>query len=110
MTNRTHAFCTLLWLGTLLHIGCNSESTPATDPVATTIQAGETSVEGKDKPEATNVDHMAIARRMASLNYWESSADAAYKALLEDPANYEAMLLAGEAEAARGKFDKALAL
>ncbi len=110
MTNRTHAFCTLLWLGTLLHIGCNSESTPATDPVATTIQAGETSVEGKDKPEATNVDHMAIARRMASLNYWESSADAAYKALLEDPENYEAMLLAGEAEAARGKFDKALAL
>ncbi|MGB0598576.1 MAG: FG-GAP-like repeat-containing protein [Rubripirellula sp.] len=110
MTNRTQTLCTLLWLGTLLHVGCDSESKPAADPPIATIDASETTAEGKGTPEPENVDHLAVARRMASLNYWESSADAAYKALLEDPTNYEAMLLAGEAEAERGNFDKSLAL
>ena len=110
MTNRTQVFCTFLWLGTLLYVGCNSESKPPADPPAATIESGKTTAEDKGTPVPANIDHLAVARRMASQNYWKPSAEAAYKALLEDPQNYEAMLLAGEAEAAQGRFDKALAL
>ncbi|MEM8668784.1 MAG: FG-GAP-like repeat-containing protein [Planctomycetota bacterium] len=60
--------------------------------------------------DAENVDHLSVARRMAKLSDWEASAEAAYKALLEEPDSFDAMLLASEAEVARGNFERSLSL
>ena len=106
MTNKKriqHAFGLLLWLATVGSGGCSSDS----DSEATSADSPASATE---PVETADIDHLDVARRMTSLGYWDGAAEAAYKALVEDPNNFEAMLLAGEAEAARGKFDLSLAL
>lgn len=85
----------MLFLG-LVAVGCSPSSTsdrPAASP-------------SEERPAAP-VDHVAVARRKLSFRDFDSAAEAAYKALLQDPENADALLLAGEAEAARGNHQAA---
>lgn len=91
------------FVGVLL-IGCSSESKDDSQTSAQS-QTDQRSVESTQ-----DANHITAARRMISLGYWDKAAEAAYKALVEEPDNFEAMLLAGEAEAGRGKHDLVIAL
>lgn len=84
---------TIIFAGILLLLGCNSKSAQ-----------NETNT-GKgvaDAGQLADADHLKVARRMLLTRQWDAAAEAAYKALVEDPNNADATLVASEAEAARG--------
>ena len=92
-----------------LVLGCQrgSESTsssqrPATDP--TTVAGSEA------KQHQAPTDHLVSARRSFQVGNFETAAEEAYKALLQDPSRADATLLVSEIEAARGNHELAAEL
>ncbi len=105
MTNkRRNQRLAILSVGMLLVMGCHSES-KQDSPLS-----AQTQVEEPDSREAEKTDHLSVARRMLTLGNWDAAAEAAYKALVQDPQSFEAMLVAGEAEAGRGNHELAVEL
>lgn len=86
-------------------VGCNSKSDQANGVANRNVRsptADRPHVESS-RPE----DHFAVARRNLLIRDFDAAAEAAYSALLQDPENADAILLAGEAEAARGNHQVA---
>lgn len=94
----------ILCVGILPWTGCHVQTTQ--DPPASNQSQAEVQDSGKSKQG----DHLTIARRMLTVGDWDGAADAAYKALLQDPDSFDAMLVAGEAEAGRGNHQRAVEL
>ncbi len=88
--------------GLVVGDGCGRNSGPgeATSDMAAQGRA-ESSVE---------VDQLIRARRLLQLGDHDAAADAAYEALLKEPDRADALLLAGEIEAARGSHDRSIEL
>ena len=98
MTNKSPitASLTLFWIG-LLVTGCS--------PDATEIST-ESNVANDSKP----VNHLATARRKLDIGDYDAASKAAFKALLEDPDNQEATLIAAEAEFGQGNRERSAEL
>ena len=99
--------CVVFVVVSLLIAGCrdgNSTSRPAATPPETRSHAATGS------PWRPEVDHVESARGLLRLQRWEAATDAAYKALLQDPDNADATLIASEAEGAQGNHAAAAAL
>ena len=90
---------TIVCAGALVLFGCHSKSEQQS---TTTATAGAT---GSGEP--VSIDHVTLARRMLLTKQWDAAADAAYQALVQDPQDLDATLIAGEAEAARGNHQVA---
>ena len=84
-------------------VGCGNRSEQSQpEASATQIVAGARPTQ--------EVDHLEFARRMLRIRNFDAATDAAYKALLQDPQNGDAKLVAGEAEAGRGNHQIAVDL
>lgn len=71
----------------------------------------------KDNPSAptqnveeTDTDHLAVARKKTLLRDWDAAAKAVSNALIEDPTNQDALLVAAEIESERGNHEVAAEL
>jgi tetratricopeptide (TPR) repeat protein len=91
---------TIIYAGSLLIFGCHNK---AEHQQSATSQSATIA----DTPAPTLADHLASARRMLLVRDWEAAAEAANKALLLDPENADATLIASEAEAGRGNLEVA---
>jgi Tfp pilus assembly protein PilF len=89
---------TILLATCLVLLGC-SDSTPLSRPASSQAATGP-----QRRPSD---DHLTTARRALQSQNWQTAADAAYKALLQDPDNADATLVASQAEAARGNHQAA---
>ncbi len=94
---------TIILTGTPAFFGCHHQSEQ--DRFAATAGQGT-----EDSGEPASIDHLASARRMLRARDWDAAADAAYKALVQDPDNADATLVASEAEAGRGSHQLAAEL
>ena len=106
MTNkRRNQRLAILSVGMLLVMGCHAKSEQDS------LSPAQTQVEEPDSALVeAEVDHLSVARRMLSIGNWDLAAEAAYKTLVQDPDSFEAMLVAGEAEAGRGNHELAIEL
>ncbi|MEL6109401.1 MAG: FG-GAP-like repeat-containing protein [Planctomycetota bacterium] len=86
----------------LICTGCDSASETAETKPADAKSAGERS--------ARPVDHLATARRKLDIGDFGAASDAALKALVENPDNPEATLIAAEAELGRGNRQRSAEL
>lgn len=93
-------------LAFLLCCGCRERSAEPSPPSAVETRAASSSESQPPQP----VDHLAAAQRLLRIRDWESAAQSAYKALLEDPDNDDAKLIAAAAESERGKPELAIDL
>ncbi len=87
----------IILVAALLSVGCNRSPT-----------ANESGALAKKPATKTNpaTDHLRTARDLIRGGRWDAAADAAYQALIADPENSEAILIASEVEAARGNHQK----
>lgn len=94
-------------LAALMLFGCGSKREDSPD--AKLQPPATISPEGKSTEQGT-VDFLALAKRKFRIGDIEPAAEAAYKALIEDPENDAAKLIACEIEAARGNHQAAIDL
>ena len=80
--------------------GCSQEKQTATSEQNDDLKS-------RDK---TPVNHLAEARRKLQTRAYDAAADSAAKALLQDPDNSDARLVASEIEVARGNYQVAIDL
>ncbi len=89
-----------LFVGSVCFTGCQRNAGRADgEPRRSADQAGDGSIA---PTEASRESHLAVARRMTQAGDFDAAAEAASKALVQDPDNVDAMLIASEVEAARG--------
>jgi tetratricopeptide (TPR) repeat protein len=89
---------TIMLVGTLLLAGCTQSSKKDESASSGTKTA---TAAAKPRPD----DHLTSARRMLQIGNLEAAAEIAYKALLQDPDNVDATLIASQVEAARGNHE-----
>ena len=106
-TNQRTDSLTMLLVGALLLVptGCRSKS-DSDSQSSNQPQLEQPVVQSSGETE----DHLTVARRRLSLKQWDLAAEAAYKALVQDPDSREAMLAAAEAEAGRANHETAVEL
>lgn len=98
-----------LWtslLACLICCGCRHESDQVAPSAADPAQNESPLASTPERP----VDHLQSAKRSLELRNWEAATEAAYKALVEDPENNDAKLVAAIAEASRGNRQIAIDL
>ena len=111
MTSHRQPFWRLAvcFAGAWLITGCGSEKIdPAAGNARTTGGTLTPSSPASDPVQAGN--HLTQARRWYQLGDWESAATSAYRALVQNPDDADAKLIASEIEAARGNHQAAVDL
>lgn len=95
------------WLAlvSLTLVGCQSSA--ETDPIEQANSEAEVTEE-TNRSDSTSIDHLAVAREKLSRRLWDAAAKAASQALLQDPNNHEATLIAAKAEFGRGDNELAI--
>ncbi|MGI9470841.1 MAG: FG-GAP-like repeat-containing protein [Rubripirellula sp.] len=89
----------LLFLGVSTFGGCGSERNSPKDTASSAASV-----------EDSQVDPLPRARRMLQIGDYESAAEAAYEALVQDPERDDAKLITSQIEAARGNHQVAIDL
>ncbi len=84
--------------------GCGSKSPSESEP------GGAASGAKSEASSTLPVDHLKVARQKLLLQEFDAAADAAYKALVQDPNGLEATLVAAQVEAGRGNYEIAIDL
>ena len=96
-------FCVSLFVIAFCFVGlagCSQEKQTATSEQNDDLKSGD----------ETPVSHLAEARRKLQTRAYDAAADSAAKALLQDPDNSDARLVASEIEVARGNYQVAIDL
>lgn len=107
MARVSSAFVGLVFMLGLTGCG-SSESNSSLDPNPSMIKS--TTSEESSLEALSIADRVTAARRSLSTRNWDAAAESAYKILVEDPANNDAMLIAGQAEFGRRNYELAAEL